>query len=168
MKKYHDVILSIGSNIEPNVNIPNSWQSISKFVGRIKRCSRLYITEPWGYDSRRAFVNYCCRTMTTLSPIELLYVIKKIEQKSGRNSLKCGVYDDRELDIDILFYDDMIYLSRNLIIPHPYIHLRKFVLLPLHEIAPQFIHPVFRKTIRELLAMCPDTHVVKESEILSL
>lgn len=166
MKKLHNVILSVGSNIDAEVNIPFSFKQINEHVGEVVKRSRLYYTEPWGYESQKAFMNYCCLVKTFLDPLELLHELKKIEKNSGRNPQKNGIYHDRELDIDILFYDDIIYLSKNLIIPHPFIHLRNFVLHPLCDIAPDFVHPIFKKSIRELLSMCPDKHFVRRAKLI--
>jgi 2-amino-4-hydroxy-6-hydroxymethyldihydropteridine diphosphokinase len=102
---------------------------------------------------------------TNLSPEELIYQILNIEKELGRvrGSIKEG-YESREIDIDILLYDNLVIDSDFLTIPHPRMHLRKFVLEPLMEIASNIEHPVFCKTIKELCKICPDKSIVKKKE----
>lgn len=156
MKMMHDVVLSVGSNINPEQNIPFSLKAISEHLGLLQKRSRFFLTEPWGYSSENKFINYVCQIKTTLTPVRLLHVIKKIEKNAGRAKHPLEPYGDRPLDIDILFYDDIIHISRTLIIPHPYIHLRRFVLQPLVEIIPQMTHPIFKMSVEELYQVCTD------------
>lgn len=125
-----------------------------KHISVISESSSVYQSEPWGYDSSFPFLNQCLKVKTDLSPLKLLDFIIVTEINTGRKN--SNSYQDRELDIDILFYEDLIINEERLIIPHPRLHLRAFTLKPLLEIAPDFIHPVFQKTIDELFKECPD------------
>jgi len=157
MKKMHEVVLSVGSNISMERNISFSLKAISEQLGMLQKRSRFFLTEPWGFTSENKFMNYACLIKTSLSPAQLLHKIKKIEETAGRVIRVSGSYEDRPLDIDILFYDDVIHITRTLIIPHPYIHVRRFVLQPLLEIVPHMIHPIFKLSIEELFRLCEDS-----------
>jgi len=134
-------------------------------VGKIAAQSALYETEPWGFDSEDLFWNQVLEISTVLSPDEVLQQTQKTETELGRIR-KVNQYDSRIIDIDILFYGDRIINQANLIIPHPRIQDRKFTLIPLGEIAPDFIHPVFQKNIRQLLEECTDVlKVVKVHDL---
>ena len=125
-------------------------------VGKITEQSSIYETEPWGFESSDIFWNQALEISTPLSPEEVLVQTQQIELELGRTG-KTDQYDSRIIDIDILFYDDQIIHLENLIIPHPRLQERKFALVPLCEIAPELIHPVFQKSIRQLLDECQDT-----------
>jgi len=133
--------------------------SIIKHLGRVIRKSHVYCSESWGYKSPKVFYNQCLMVETELSPYEILEKIIAIEKEMGRVRTGAG-YSDREIDIDILFFGKEIVTSKNLSIPHPRMHLRKFVLVPMNEIAGDHIHPVFKKSISELLAECGDESMV--------
>lgn len=115
----------------------------------ISKVSSVYNTSPWGYLKQPDFLNIAIECFTTLEPADLLREIKKIEKKMGR--IKTIKYGPRIIDIDIIFYDDLIYESEELTIPHPLMHKRYFVLLPLNEIAPYYVHPRLKKSVKELL-----------------
>lgn len=146
----HRVFLSIGSNIggkEKNCFIAVEKLKLSGII--INKISPVYKTEPWGFKNQPDFVNIALEVFTTLPSIELLCLLKKIEKEMGR---KTSVrYGPRIIDIDIIFYDDLIYESDELIIPHPLMHKRYFILKPLSDIAPDFVHPVLNLTVKELL-----------------
>lgn len=148
--------LGIGSNLGDR----NAWMNFAEDQlqkkGSLIRQSSRYITLPWGFQSNHLFLNEVIVLDTSLSPLDLLAMAKEIEKKSGR-IFSGPSYIDRPLDIDILFYDELILETDLLTIPHPSLHLRRFVLVPLHEIAPEFIHPVLQKNINQLLPHCPDT-----------
>jgi len=111
--------------------------------------SSMYLTEPYGFTGQRDFVNCAVRLETLLSPRDILQEIKSIENIFGRTrEIKWG---PRTLDIDILFYDSKIIQEPDLIIPHPEIHKRTFVLQPLMELCPDFVHPILHRSIRSIL-----------------
>ena len=114
------------------------------------RTSAFYETEPWGMDSENWFVNAVVEIKTSLSPQELLAECQRIEQQLGRKREENKGYSDRTIDIDILFYNKDIINEENLTIPHKFVHLRAFTLVPLLELIPNFEHPVLHKTISEL------------------
>lgn len=108
---------------------------LNERVGEVERQSSLYETEPWGFDSPNKFINACVCCVTTLSPHQLLAITQHIERELGRTEkTKDGEYHDRIIDIDILLYDDLCVNSPNLVIPHPHMHERAFVMTPLREI----------------------------------
>ena len=117
----------------------------------IKKIARakLYETTPMYYANQEKFINTVIRGVTDLSPRELLAFVKEVEKRVGR--IKRFRNGPREIDIDILFYDDFVRKGKNFHIPHPRIQERKFVLEPFADIDPDFIHPVLKKTIRQLL-----------------
>jgi len=126
-------------------------------VGKVKTLSPVYRSEPWGFDASESFLNQVVIVNTSLNPEELLKEILDIEKKMGRIRRELnGSYSSRPIDIDILFYNDSIINSHDLIVPHPRLHLRNFTLVPLNDISPDFCHPVFKKTISELIKACND------------
>ena len=125
-------------------------QALKKLPLRIIKSSKIYETKPWGFKSSNLFLNMVLLGETSLSPWALILEIKKIEAKMGRKLRKEKLYEDRIIDIDIIFYENLIISSESLIIPHPHMHEREFVMLPSLEIAPSFLHPIFKKSIAEL------------------
>jgi 2-amino-4-hydroxy-6-hydroxymethyldihydropteridine diphosphokinase len=121
----------------------------------LETVSRVYETEPWGFKKQKKFLNCVAEGTTGLLPEDLFNLIKKTEKEIGRKT--GGKWMPREIDIDILFYSNIIMTSENLTIPHPMLHLRNFVLKPLAEITPEKIHPVFKKTISRLLNLTEDS-----------
>jgi len=107
--------------------------------------SSIYLTEPWGIKNSRKFLNVFAIGETNFSPFELLSKIKEIEKKYGRK--REFKYSPRTIDIDIIFYDDLILNEENLKIPHPLMHKRSFVLIPMYEIEREWVHPIFKKKI---------------------
>ncbi|HBX52746.1 MAG: 2-amino-4-hydroxy-6-hydroxymethyldihydropteridine diphosphokinase [Bacteroidetes bacterium RIFOXYA12_FULL_35_11] len=157
------VFLLLGSNIgDRKKTLETACNAINTEAGEILKMSAIYETEPWGYQSELKYLNQVIQINTNLSPIELLQKIHKIEEDMGRIR-KAGAYSDRTIDIDILFYDDIIISDKELQIPHPRLHERKFTLIPLYEIAPDFIHPVFKKRIEELILVCKDKSFIKKT-----
>jgi 2-amino-4-hydroxy-6-hydroxymethyldihydropteridine diphosphokinase len=158
----NSVYLILGGNqgsVKENIN--STCKMIQQNAGKIVETSRLYQSEPWGFKSRELFINQVICIHTRLEPEELLDNLLRIEQLAGRIRNAAG-YASRKMDIDILFFNDLIFNHERLIIPHPRLHLRKFVLLPMFELAPGFIHPVFNQTIAQLLDECPDESNVVE------
>ena len=156
------LFLLIGGN-EGNrkANMKATRTLIEQEIGRIVLKSSLYNTEPWGFEPGRDFINQALRVETELSPPAILNKIGKIESYFGRTRVK-GKYTSREMDIDILFYNDAIINLSDLTVPHPRLQERKFVLIPMAELAPEFIHPVLKLTIARLLQNCPDKKDVRK------
>ena len=149
------VYLSIGSNKgNRSVLINKAIDEIEKKVGIIISRSSIYQSKSWGFDSND-FYNLCLLIDTDIKPKSLLINLKKIEKSMGREDID-GSYSDRFIDIDILFYDNIIIDSEDLKIPHPKIEIRKFVLVPMLEIADDYVHPILNKTIRQLNNDCDD------------
>lgn len=146
------VYLSLGSNKGDRVGFIQQANSLLNGYDTINvvQSSSLYETEPWGVDSKNWFVNAVIQIRTSLSPLLLLAQCQKIETILGRNREIEGKYGDRNIDIDILFYDNLIMKEQDLIIPHPRMQDRAFTLVPMLELAPDLIHPVYKKTINDL------------------
>ncbi len=146
------VYLSLGSNSGDRIGYVQQATSLLGASDNITliRTSAFYETEPWGMDSENWFVNAVVEIKTSLSPQELLAECQRIEKQLGRKREESKEYSDRTIDIDILFYNKDIINDENLIIPHKFVHLRAFTLVPLLELIPNFEHPVLHKTISEL------------------
>lgn len=146
------VYLSLGSNKGDRIGYVQQATSLLSAVDGINiiRTSAFYETEPWNMTSDTWFVNAVVEIKTSLSPSDLLNECQRIEKQLGREREKEDAYDDRTIDIDILFYNKDIINENGLIIPHKYVHLRAFTLVPMLELAPDFVHPVLNKTITEL------------------
>jgi 2-amino-4-hydroxy-6-hydroxymethyldihydropteridine diphosphokinase len=152
------VYLSIGSNKgNRSVLINKAIDEIEKKVGIIISRSSIYQSKSWGFDSND-FYNLCLLIDTDIMPKSLLINLKKIEKSMGREDID-GSYSDRFIDIDILFYDNITTDSEDLKIPHPKIEIRKFVLVPMLEIADDYVHPILNKTIKELYNDCSDQDI---------
>ncbi len=149
------VYLSLGSNKgNRSVLINKATDEIEKKIGIIISRSSMYQSKSWGFNSND-FYNICLLIDTDIEPKSLLINLKKIEKSMGREDID-GSYSDRFIDIDILFYDNIIIDSEDLKIPHPKIEIRKFVLVPMLEIADDYMHPILNKTINELDNDCDD------------
>jgi len=144
-----NVFISIGSNLGNKYQNITSAISKLKKLGKILKISSLYITSPLENENQPYFYNCVVEINTKLKPKELLKKIKEIEKNIGRKESKKR-YQPRIIDLDILFYGKKIIKSKTLTIPHKKLHQRKFVLWPLAEIAPDFIHPVLKKTIKKI------------------
>lgn len=147
------VYLSLGSNSGDRIGFVQQATSLLAAADGITivRTSAFYETEPWGMESENWFVNAVVEIKTTLSPRDLLKECQRIEKQLGRQHKSSNKgYADRTIDIDILFYNKDIINEDDLVIPHKYLHLRAFTLVPLLELIPNFEHPVLHRTISEL------------------
>ena len=148
----HVVYLALGTNLGNRAaNLKEALAALSPQLD-VKARSKVYETPPWGYTDQEKFYNQVVKAKTYVAPEALLKHLKRLEVALGRTpSFQHG---PRKIDLDILFYDDLVIDTPALTIPHPHAHERGFVLLPLMDIAPDFVHPVKEKTVRELLAVC--------------
>ncbi|WP_185861285.1 2-amino-4-hydroxy-6-hydroxymethyldihydropteridine diphosphokinase [Blattabacterium cuenoti] len=165
--KEHDVFLLQGSNKEnKKIYLDKSLILISKKIGEVIKTSSIFESEAWNMKNSPVFYNRVLHIKTNYSPIDILKKILKIEFIIGRKKnffeKKKKEYQNREIDIDILFYDDIIIHSSILTIPHPLLHLRRFVLEPMCEIDQNKNHPIFHLTILEMLGLCIDKLHVKK------
>lgn len=150
------IFLGIGSNMgKRENNLGQAVNYIEEVIGHIVSASSIYETEPWGFSSDDQFLNQVLKVYTTLVPEALLTSILIIEEKIGRIRTQTH-YASRIIDIDILLYADRVIEEPSLTIPHALLHERKFVLVPLCELVPEMVHPLFGKTFSELLDTCSD------------
>lgn len=143
------VYIGIGSNIgERQANCMKAIEALKSKGITVKKISSMHETEPWGLKEQPKFINMAVEAETSMSPEEFLSALKGIEEDMGREeTVKWG---PRIIDLDILFYDDIVIDMKRLRIPHPLLHKRDFVLNPLAEIAPDKLHPVLKKTVNQL------------------
>lgn len=151
-----NVYLLLGSN-QGNKDhfLAFARQEISRQIGAIITSSSIYKSAAWGKQDQDDFLNQVLKIQTFRQPKEVLFILQKIEQQAGRKRIE--KWGTRTLDIDILFWDDLILNEPDLKIPHPGIPHRKFTLIPLAEITPDFLHPEFQLTIQQLLKSTDDT-----------
>lgn len=159
----HRVFIGIGSNLGDTIsNCKMALDEIGNFA-EIVKISSLYETEPVDKEDQPNFINSVAEIRADLSPHELLTHLNRIEEKLGR--VRGEKWGPRTIDLDIIFYNDLVMRDNNLIIPHPRAHLRRFVLEPLCEIAPDFIHSELKISVLELLKNLPDNKkVIKRDE----
>ncbi len=153
-------LLTGGNEGDRFLHMQQARTNIELICGQLLLVSSVYETAPWGKTDQPDFLNQVILVDTKFSPEELLKAILSIEEKDGRKRTVKNA--PRTIDIDILFYNNLILEKPGLTIPHPRIAVRRFVLEPLNEISPEFIHPVFGKTMRELLLECKDELGVKK------
>src|ERR671925_225371 len=146
--KEHIVYLALGTNLGDR--LANLKQAIAALTPQleVKAKSQVYETPPWGYEDQPKFLNQVIKVKTYLDPEPLLKHLKRLELALGRK--ESFLNGPRLIDMDLLFYDDLVLNSPSLVIPHPRLHERGFVLLPLMEIAPDLIQPVTQKSVREM------------------
>ncbi|WP_342086746.1 2-amino-4-hydroxy-6-hydroxymethyldihydropteridine diphosphokinase [Dyadobacter sp. OTU695] len=156
------VFLLLGSNLgdRPQV-LAAAREAIGEQAGRIVSQSAVYETAPWGITDQPAFLNQVVEISTSLPPEDLLRIILNIEHDLGR--VRYERWGARVIDIDILYFGQTVMDSARLTLPHPRIQDRRFVLAPLAEIAPDFLHPLLQKTSSKLLEDCPDTSAVSKT-----
>ena len=153
--------LLLGSNMgNSKIQLSKAIPDIEKKIGIIKRRSGLYQTAAWGKTDQPDFLNQVVIVDTGLTAVQTMQTILAIEKKMGRVRTKKNA--PRIIDIDILFFGKEVIAEKDLVVPHPAIQLRRFVLVPLNELSPNFIHPVIKKTNHQLLLKCPDKLDVKK------
>ena len=154
----HLVYLALGSNVGNRAaNLKAAIAALPPQM-EVKARSRVYETPPWGYANQEKFLNQVLQVQTYLKPEQLLKHLKRLEVALGREaSFQNG---PRLIDIDILFYDDLVFESPIVTIPHPRLHERGFVLMPLMDLAPDLVHPLKKQSIRELIAFCDVSGIV--------
>jgi len=158
----HIVYLALGSNLgERKANLQAAVEAMAPGA-RLLAASPVYETPPWGYLNQPNFLNQVIRAETDLSPNELLVYLKELEKRLGRT--KTLRYGPRTIDVDILFYDDLILDEPGLTIPHPRMQGRAFVLVPLADLAPDMLHPLEGKTISALLEQVDQSEIVPYEE----
>lgn len=146
------IYLSLGTNLGcKEQNLRRAMQILNERIGETLSLSAFYETQAWGFHSDHSFLNAACCLETRLSPRQILVATQQIERELGRTRKSAnGEYADRIIDIDLLFYDNQIINEPDLILPHPLLTQRIFVMTPLAEIASELIHPVLGKSIGEL------------------
>ena len=163
-RRYINVFLGLGSNVgNRRAQIQKAIDLISDHIGKIAKKSHLYETQPWGNLQQERFLNQVVMINTMLDPRDLLKEITNIEAELGRDHRDQEKWGPRTIDVDILFYGKRVVRDKGLEVPHPELHLRSFVLVPLMEIAPDLEHPILKQQIDELYMACED-----QSEVIML
>lgn len=157
----NEAYLCLGGNLgDPERSFEQCIQLLCNNTLSINYKSSIYKSDAWGMPNAPAFYNQVLKVSTSLGAALLLKKLLETEQLLGRERKKTGQYESRVIDIDIVYFNEDVINEEELIVPHPRMHLRRFVLEPLNEIAPQFIHPVLKKTTAQLLAGCGDEGAV--------
>jgi len=145
------VYIGIGSNLgEREENCLHAIELLTHEGIVVKRRSLMYETEPWGVKDQPRFINMVVEIETEIGPQRLLQILKTIEQRLGRVDI--SRWGPRCIDLDIIFYDDIVLMDEGIQIPHPMMHQREFVLRPLSEIAAEQMHPLLKRSVKDLLA----------------
>ena len=152
----HQLYISLGSNMgDKFAHLQQAVDAVFEEIGTIEKMGPVYETASWGFEAD-SFLNTVLLVQTSLNIETVLEKILSIEKKLGRNRKQSNAYESRIIDIDILFFDDKVYSSKELQVPHPHLQDRRFVLQPLNDIAPDFLHPSLKKTSLQLLQECTD------------
>lgn len=155
------VYLLTGSNVGQSLlYLQHALLQVEDELGAVTKLSAVYKTDPWGNTQQNAFYNQVIEIYTDLAPDELMKKILNLELQMGR--IRTTKWAPRIIDIDILFYQHVRMNTPLVQLPHPLLHERRFTLVPLAEITPDFIHPKFKQTIAELLHVCPDKGLVEK------
>lgn len=158
------VYLLLGGNLgNRSMNLKAAREQVTRLIGDIEQASSVYETEPWGFSHHIPFLNQAVVSATSLEPEKVLHALRKIEEGLGREREKSH-YSARTIDIDILFYEDRVINEKDLVIPHPRLHERRFALAPLVEIAPGLVHPLLGESIESLYEQCDDDSKVRRIE----
>lgn len=161
-----EIYLSLGSNLGDRVNhLEEALGQIADQVGKLVTISGIYESEAWGFSSEHSFCNCCVSVLTDLKPLQVLDSILEIEKGMGRDRNTTGEagegYADRIIDIDLLMFGERQYDHPRLVLPHPAMADRRFVLTPLNEIAPSLMHPLLKISISRMLDRCTDPGEVR-------
>ena len=157
----HTAYLSLGSNQGNSFQIlTQATADIGENCGEVFAVSKMYRTAAWGMEEQPDFLNMVLGISTAQVPLSLLNAIQEIEHQHQR--IRTTKWGKRTLDIDILYYDDLVLDMPDLVVPHPYLHERGFVLAPLAKVAPYFVHPILKLTTQQLLDKCEDKLAVVE------
>ena len=156
------VVLLLGSNLgDSQLLFQQVISLIDERLGKLEIQSALYQSPPWGFEHENDFLNQVLILETDLAAGEILQTCLQIEVDIGRKRTT-QVYGARRIDIDVLFVNDEVVDTESLVLPHPRLHLRKFTLLPLLELIPDYVHPKLQKSIQELLVACEDNSEVRK------
>jgi 2-amino-4-hydroxy-6-hydroxymethyldihydropteridine diphosphokinase len=159
--------LLLGSNEGDRLqHLSQALNLINQKAGTVVKQSAIYVTVAWGYSDQPDFLNQVVSITTALSPLQLLKELLAIEQEIGRTRTGAK-WMQRIIDLDILFYNDLVLTTEELILPHPFLQDRRFVLVPLLEIAAAYVHPVFQKNITALTELCNDKLEVQKLKTIS-
>ncbi|RRA99188.1 2-amino-4-hydroxy-6-hydroxymethyldihydropteridine diphosphokinase [Larkinella rosea] len=157
----HTVYFLLGANLgDRAATLQRALEAIQIDLGPVLLQSSLYETAAWGVTEQPAFLNQVLKVLSVFPAEEMLEKTQAIENRLGR--VRREKWGSRVIDIDLLYVDETVLNSEKLTVPHPFLHERRFTLVPLSEIAPAFEHPVFHKTNRQLLAECPDKSDVRK------
>jgi len=161
-KRTYKAIISLGTNLgDREKNLKDAKMLISSRVGQILLQSSTFNTVSWGNSDLNHFLNEVIAIEVTATPLAILNSFLAIEKELGRKRNSSDHYENRSLDIDLLYYDNLVLQTAELFIPHPRLHLRNFVLVPLAQILPNWLHPQLNKTSKQLLAECTDANKVE-------
>lgn len=151
------LVLLLGGNEEKTKEVFNqAAEAIGPMMGPVLEMSRVYKSPPWGFESPCWFLNQVIISETSCTPFDVLSKTQQLERQLGRKKKTALNYESRLIDIDILFYADVVIDTPELQVPHPRLHLRRFTLEPLNELMPDYEHPLLQKNIKTLLKDCPD------------
>jgi 2-amino-4-hydroxy-6-hydroxymethyldihydropteridine diphosphokinase len=151
---HSEVYLQLGSNLfNREAQLKIARETIDRRIGAVLTASAIYETPAWGIEDQPDFLNQVIKVGTDLNPMEVLLGALAIEEEMGRKRLQ--KWGPRLIDIDIIAIDDQVINLPQLVVPHPWMHVRRFVLEPMHDIAPLWVHPILGLTVRELLEKLP-------------
>ena len=154
----HKLLLSVGGNLgDIPRRLDELWPQLEAKMGKVACVSPYYRSRPWGFQSAHDFVNAAALVLTRLEPLEALRIAQELEKAAGRHTKSAdGHYQDRPLDIDLIAYDDLVLQHDRLSLPHPLLHRRRFVLQPICDICPEWVHPLLHRDAQSLLQACDD------------